>query len=286
MPSVWRSGCHCSSPSRTGSESTSSMRMTRAPWGMGPSWHGGPSRARRRGAAARGDARARLPRRPGHRLVHAQRAPAPEVRKAVLRLAAASPARPGARSRHRRRELGRRLGAAGAMARVQLGGAAAVRGADPRARGAPVVGDARGRAGGEAPPARAASLSGGARNRPARAGPWTWHGGPAPRPGDMRPRGPARVPGVLEGEQRRVLLALRVPRDRRGPDAGRRAEGLADVAGAGVAPPAGPFSNNGPRPPPGRLWGRGGGGPVSGVRPARTAAANRGGRGGPRAPPP
>src|SRR4051794_2831073 len=273
MPSVWRSGCHCSSPSRTGSESTSSMRMTRAPWGMGPSWHGGPSRARRRGAAARGDARARLPRRPGHRLVHAQRAPAPEVRKAVLRLAAASPARPGARSRHRRRELGRRLGAAGAMARVQLGGAAAVRGADPRARGAPVVGDARGRAqrggagavggadpraggapvvgdargrgGGEAPPARAASLSGGARNRPARAGPWTWHGCPAPRPGDMRPRGPARVPGVLEGEQRRVLLALRVPRDRRGPDAGRRAEGLADVAGAVVTPAAVLFDNDG-----------------------------------------
>src|SRR5215211_3489163 len=245
MPSVWRSGCHCSSPSRTGSESTSSMRMTRAPWGMGPSWHGGPSRARRGGAAARGDARAGVSRRPRDGVVHPQRAPAPEVRGAVLLLAAAPAARPGAGARRRRGDRCGDLGAARPVARVQLAGAEAVRRAGARARLAPAVGCARRRAGGGAPPGRPASLPRSARNRPAGAGPGRRDGAAAARAGAVRPRWPTRVPGVVEGAQRRVLLALRVPRDRRGADAGRRADRVADVAGRGLTPAAVLFDNDG-----------------------------------------
>src|SRR4051794_30999797 len=98
---------------------------------MGPSWHGGPSRARRGGAAARGDARARLPRRPRDRLVHAQRAPTPEVRGTLLRLAAAPPARPRAGARRPGRSRRGGLGAARAVARVDLAGPAFVRRAGP-----------------------------------------------------------------------------------------------------------------------------------------------------------
>src|SRR5207247_2801742 len=122
---------------------------------------------------------------------------------------------------------------------------AAVRVARAGAPDAPAGGGAWRGAGREAPPARATPVPGGARHGPAGAGPRPRQRGTAAGARALRPRGAARVPRVIEGEQRRLLRALRLPRDRRGADARRRADRLADVAGSVLKPQAVLFDNDG-----------------------------------------